>query len=910
MDDYMLIIDGSSLLSTQYYGNLPREVLMGRSQEEKEANYYKIMHTGSGVYTNGVYGFLRALFRIMESMPPKYLAVTWDLTRDTFRRELYPDYKGNRSETPFPLKDQFALCQKVLSQIGVRQYMDMRYEADDFSGSLCRKFENDVPVRILTKDHDYLQLVDDKVQVFLLQSAQSKADDLLKKYGFSKDCCPEKCFLMNEQTVLSEIGVKPTSIAHLKGLQGDSSDNIKGVPGIGEQTAVALISHYETVDALYQDIANSEGNYDSLFAKMKEFGIKRNPIGTLTKKDDNLIVGEAAARLSLKLATIKTDIEIAESLEELTLSLNAGGISEVLHELEFASLQPPKIASMVEEAEQIEYKLETVTGFDEAEVLFDRLLKSRNLSFGLSADNAHENFYLAGVETVYQFAIDGFFLNTDYLADSFQKLMEHNQIYAFHLKELYDIFPRENPALMDVGVGDYLIHPLTSAHEPKDLLQEYLKGTVYLESPDYIAVLGRSIGIMVRRKMAELSLTELYETIEHPLIWALSDMERTGIYTDTEKLQELNQEFTERCREEENEIFAIAGMPFNLNSPKQLGEVLFERLGLPGGKKTKSGYSTAADVLEKLSVDYPIVKHILTYRQYAKLQATYAEGLMNCIAADGRIHTTFQQTVTATGRLSSTDPNLQNIPIRTELGREIRKVFLPKAGCILMDADYSQIELRLMAHMSGDEALIAAYNNSEDIHRLTASQVFNVPFDEVSSEQRSAAKAVNFGILYGISSFGLGQNLGISRKVAEDYINAYYERYPAMKKFLDDNVAKAKEQGYVKTLFGRIRPIPELDSGNFVQRSFGERVAMNSPVQGTAADIMKLAMIRVYRMLNEKKCKAKMLVQVHDEILLEVPLEEQDTVYEIVKNAMEGAATLSVPLIAEIHCGSSWFEAK
>lgn len=910
MEDYLLIIDGSSLLSTQYYGNLPREVLMGKSQEEKEANYYKIMHTGNGVYTNGVFGFLRALFRIVENLTPKYLAVTWDLTRDTFRRELYPDYKGNRGETPFPLKDQFALCQKILEKIGVKQYMDTRFEADDFSGSLCRKFEEQVPVRILTKDHDYLQLVDERVQVFLLQSAQSKADELMKKYGFSKDLCPEKCFLMNEETVLSEIGVKPSSIAHLKALQGDSSDNIKGVPGIGEQTAVSLIAHYETIDRLYQDIAEANGAYDGLFARMKEFGIKRNPIATLIKKDSELIVGEQAARLSLKLATIKTDIDIPENLNELTLNLNGSGIDEVLHELEFASLNPPKTVCITKDDVEISFQTEHVSGFDEAEGLFDRLLKSKNLSFGLSCDKEHENFYLAGVETVYHIALDGFFLNEDYLSDVLSKLLMHNQIYAFHLKEFCDLFPKEQEALFDVSIGDYLIRPLTSAHEAKDLVSEYLKGTVYREEGDYLSMLARSIGILVRKKMTELSLLELYRTVEHPLIWALADMERTGIYADVERLNELNRDFMSRCRQEEDIVYELAGMPFNLNSPKQLGEVLFERLGLPGGKKTKSGYSTAADVLEKLSVDYPIVRHILTYRQYAKLQTTYAEGLMNCIAKDGRIHTTFQQTVTATGRLSSTEPNLQNIPIRTELGREIRKVFLPKPGCILMDADYSQIELRLMAHMSGDEALIAAYNNSEDIHRMTASQVFNVPFDEVTSEQRSAAKAVNFGILYGISSFGLGQNLGISRQVAEDYINAYYERYPAMKKFLDDNVANAKETGYVKTLFGRIRPIPELESGNFMQRSFGERVAMNSPVQGTAADIMKLAMIRTYRMLSEQKCKAKMLVQVHDEILLEVPEEEKDTVYAIVKNAMEGAASLTVPLVAEIHCGYSWYEAK
>lgn len=909
MDRYMLIIDGSSLLSTQYYGNLPREVLMGKTQEEREANYYKIMHTGSGVFTNGVYGFLRTLFRILETMPPEYLAVTWDLTRDTFRRELYADYKGNRGETPMPLKDQFALCQNVLARIGVKQYMDTRYEADDFSGSLCAKFGPEVPIRILTKDHDYLQLVNEQVQVFLLQSAQSKADELFKKYNMDKRICPDKCFLMNEQTVRLEEGVKPTSIQHLKALQGDSSDNIKGVPGIGPQTAVSLIAHYETVDRLYDAIHNADSP-EQLFEEFKALGIKRNPIGTLTKTDPEAIVGEEAARLSLKLATIKTDIAIPEALTDLQLKLDGNGIAAVLHELEFASLKAPNIGNVTKNETEISYHVEEIASFDEAELVFSRLLKSKELSFGFAMDRENGSYCIAGVETVYRFTTDGFFLNEQLLSEFVQKLLKNNNVYAFQLKELTEIFPEPEPRLFDVSVGDYLLRPLTAQHEPEELCREYLGDTVFRDTDDYRAVLARQIGILVRKKLIEIDSLTLYDTIEHPLIWVLADMERTGIIADPGKLSELNAEFSERCAEEEKVIYEMAGERFNLNSPKQLGEVLFDKLKLPGGKKTKSGYSTAADVLERLSEEYPIVSHILTYRQYAKLQSTYAEGLQNYIAKDGRIHTTFQQTVTATGRLSSTDPNLQNIPIRTESGRSIRKVFLPKPGAVFYDADYSQIELRLMAHMSGDEGLIHAYNNAEDIHRMTASQVFHVPFEEVTSEQRSAAKAVNFGILYGISSFGLGQNLGISRKTAEEYIEAYYERYPAMKQYLDNNVSAAKEKGYVKTLYGRIRPIPELSSENFMQRSFGERVAMNSPIQGTAADIMKLAMIRVYNALKAKQLKTKMLVQVHDEILLEVPFSEEAVVAEILREAMEGAAALSVPLVADIHKGASWFEAK
>ena len=501
-------------------------------------------------------------------------------------------------------------------------------------------------------------------------------------------------------------------------------------------------------------------------------------------------------------------------------------------------------------------------------------------------------------------------MNAAVLSGYLRSLSKANSVYLFGLKKAYEYFPEAYGNVYDLSVMDYLLRPLTAAHEPKDLHQEYLSEYVFSDDTAFHSYEARALGSILKKKLAETEMLSLYENIEHPLIFVLSEMERTGIYADPALLSELDRHFSSIMRDEEQTVFEMAGMSFNLNSPKQLGEVLFEKLKIPGGKKTKTGYSTAADELEKLAENYPIVKHILTYRQYMKLQSTYAAGLAGCIAGDGRIHTTFQQTVTATGRLSSTEPNLQNIPIRTEAGREIRKVFLPADGMIFLDADYSQIELRLMAHMSGDPALISAYNNAEDIHRLTASQVFHVPFEDVTAEQRSAAKAVNFGILYGISSFGLGQNLGIDRKTAEAYIEAYYERYPAMKAYLTENVKLAKQKGFVRTMFGRIRPIPELESGNFMQRSFGERVAMNSPIQGTAADIMKLAMIRVYDALKAKGLKSRMLVQVHDEILLEVPLSEADTVRDLVKEAMEGAADLSVPLVADIHTGRSWYEAK
>lgn len=907
MEEYMLLIDGSGLLSTQYYGNLPREVLMEKNQEKREQNYHKIMHTPDGVYTNGVYGFLRTLFKILENHPPKYLAVLWDLSRDTFRREIYPEYKANRGETPLPLKDQFALCEDTIGRMGIRQYMDTNFEADDFAGSLCKKFSKDIPIRILTKDHDYLQLVSDDVYVYLMQSSQTKADELLKKYNFDRNCCPEKCFLMTPETVLSEEGVKPASVSHLKGLQGDSSDNIKGVAGIGSKTAVALISKYETIENLYDAIKNSSEK--ELTEAFRSVGVNAGVLKKLTKDEDG-VDAEQSARLSQMLATIKTDIPITEELSDLELRLNVAETDKVLHELAFTSLKAPVIAGAKASVKELSYETVIISDLNEADLIKNRLLKGRSQAYGVYYREADGNLFLAGADRVYRFVPDGFCMNEIYFSELLDGLLNGNVIYAFSVKELTALFPKEKDGIYDLSVCDYLVRPLAASHDPQELQREYLPGIGFKEDGDYLAELSKAIGFELRKKLEDKRLQKLYEEIERPLIWVLADMEQTGIYADPELLRKLDEEFIEKCREEEEKVFELAGMQFNLNSPKQLSEVLFEKLGLKGGKKTKNGYSTSADVLEKLAAEEPVVEHLLIYRQYRKLQTTYSAGLMNCIAADGRIHTTFQQTVTATGRLSSTNPNLQNIPIRTEIGRSIRKVFLPKKGHVFYDADYSQIELRLMAHMSGDKSLIDAYNNAADIHRTTAAMVFHVPFEEVTDAQRSAAKAVNFGILYGISSFGLGQNLGIDRKTAESYIRSYYEKYPAMKQYLDENVQKAKEDGEIRTLYGRIRPIPELASDNFMQRSFGERIAMNSPIQGTAADIMKIAMVRIYRMLGEQNLKAKMLVQVHDEILLEVPYDEEEKVKAILKEAMEGAAALSVPLVADVHKGDSWYEAK
>ncbi len=922
-DELLLIIDGSSLLSTQFYGNLPPSVLMGKTMEEKEAVFSKIMQTSTGVYTNGIFGFLRYLLKMLEQQKPTHLAVTWDVTRDTFRRELYSEYKGNRSETMVPLKEQFQLCREILGRIGIRQYMSETYEADDYSGSLTRRFESEIPVAILTKDHDYLQLADDNTTIWLLQTAQKKADELFDKYNIRKNDanCPEKAFPMTPERIRQEFGVTPEEIAELKGLQGDSSDNIKGVPGIGPQTAVALIAYYNTVDCLYEAIHEAGPDGEKELAQfMKEtLGIKRNPIPTLTKTSDSELCGEQAARLSEILATIKQDIPIEETLDCLKIQIDYRELAKVLHELEITSIQLPDTVTVTErkpvticyisDSADLERNRAEILSYREpmglARKTRENQLEEWQVAFGLTAEESV--ITLATESTVYFISDSDTRMHHDtvnLLAD----LCRQTRLYAFHVKEEWCDLPyTEN--LWDVSLMDYLLRPLTTHHEYEDVYAEWMPNVATSSEDEAEAADARELGILLDNKLTENGEHELYQTVEQPLMWVLHDMENAGILVDRSILREYSDSLKQKMEEEQTKIYELAECSFNINSPKQLGDVLFEKMKLPYPKKTKKGYSTSVEILETLT-EYPIVEHILLYRQYSKLLSTYAEGLQTCISADGRIHTKYQQMVTATGRLSSTEPNLQNIPIRSELGREIRKAFVPKPGYLFVDADYSQIELRLMAHMSGDTELQRAYNSAADIHRLTASQVFNVPFEDVTPEQRSAAKAVNFGILYGISSFSLSKDLGITKSTAEQYIQDYFARFPKMKEYLDKTVASAKELGYVTTMYGRRRPIPELSSSVYTQRSFGERVAMNSPIQGTAADIMKIAMIKVHQALRQAGTKAKILVQVHDELLLEVPKEELESVSELLRQSMETAVLLTVPLEADVQSGMTWYDAK
>lgn len=978
-EDFLLIIDGSSLLSTQFFGNLPKEIMFAKTTEEKEKYFPKIMQTTTGIYTNAVYGFLRVLLKIIKEQKPTYLAVTWDISRNTFRREIYPDYKGNRGETLEPLKDQFKLCQHVLEEMGVAQFMDERYEADDFSGTLCQKFEEEVPIRVMTKDNDYLQLITERTNLWLIHSTAKKTDELYEKYGLSKKevNAPDRTFLFTPELVEKEFGILPSSVPSLKGIQGDSSDNIKGVPGVGEATAVALIKEYKTVEHLYEVLNQlDEAGKKELNEYWKTLGIKRTPINALLKISDTEIVGEKAAMLSKTLATIKKDIELENlSLEQLRIHINTEKAQKCFQELEFKTLKIESTSKEEESSDALRFEAEKIkitSNLEEAETLFQNLIKlweknqkktkklksndndeqegsqitisevkkpeySSNDAVGvklLIEDKALVGisvFY--GAEASFVLPCEGF-ITSDFLTSKLKELLEKKITLAiFDVKKyLPYLKANEESPCFDVGIAAYLLEPDASTYEYQTIAEKYLElelpsekevvggqtyASLYLLDQDqykkaacYESFVAHYSYPVLQTQLMKRGLLPLYEGIEMPLVYTLYDMEQRGIRVDTEGLTVYGDQLGVSIKEFEKQIYEMVGVEFNINSPKQLGEILFERLGLPYGKKTKTGYSTSADVLEKLSSEHPVIKLILQYRQLTKLKSTYADGLITYVEGDGRIHGTFNQTIAATGRLSSTEPNLQNIPIRMELGRKIRKVFIPEDGYLFLDADYSQIELRLLAHMSKDERLIDAYRQAQDIHRLTASQVFHTPFDEVTSAQRSNAKAVNFGIVYGISSFSLGQDLDITRKEADEYINKYFMTYPRVKTYLDGLIEEGKETGVVKTLYGRIRPVPNLNNSNFMKRSAEERIAMNSPIQGTAADIMKLAMIHVNQALKERKLKSRLLLQIHDELLVETHESEVEEVAKIMKEEMQQAASLSVPLEVEVTKGSNWYEAK
>lgn len=788
------------------------------------------------------------------------------------------------------LRQQVPVIKDVLKAMGIEIIEKEGLEADDLLGTIsCMCEEKGMDVSIISGDRDTLQLATEHVKIRIPKTKQGRTE--VEDY--------------NAADVVEKYGVTPKEFIDVKALMGDASDNIPGVPGVGEKTATKIIQQYQSIENAYEHADELKPPRAS--KNLKEFWEQ--------------------AKMSKVLATIETHADIAFDVEKARMGeLYTKEAYELFQRLQFKNMLGRFEAGI--SANEIEKNFKEVTERAEIEKIFEEARQAETAGAAFSRDPgnvlplfAHPSGFgriavAYGADKIFSIPCD-MDTDMDYLFGELSRLAGTVKCFSMcGLKEYLSYLPdADSGSSFDVIVAAYLLNPLKSDYDYEAVAREQL-GLLVDENMDqaakacYEAYTAYAAAPVLKKKLKESGMDRLFFEIEMPLVFTLYDMEQAGVKVEAEALKAYGDQLGIRLVELEKEIYEMAGEEFNINSPKQLGVLLFDKLGMPHAKKTKTGYSTAADVLDKLAPDYPIVAKILEYRQLAKLKSTYADGLAGFIGADGRIHGKFNQTITATGRISSTEPNLQNIPVRMELGRLIRKVFVPKEGCVFVDADYSQIELRILAHCSGDEQLIQAYREARDIHRMTASQVFHTPFDEVTDLQRRNAKAVNFGIVYGISSFGLSQDLSITRKEASQYIEHYFETYPGIKKFLDDAVAHAKEKGYAVTLFGRRRPVPELKSSNFMQRSFGERVAMNAPIQGTAADIIKIAMIGVSGELKKRNMKSRLILQVHDELLIEADESEVEEVKAILKDQMEHAAELSVPLIADMHTGRNWYEAK
>ena len=876
MSKKIVLIDGHSILNRAFFGVPP-------------------LTNSEGLHTNAVYGFLNIMFKILDEEKPDYLTVAFDRSEPTFRHQMFDAYKGTRKPMAQELREQVPVMKEVLQAMGIKIVEMPGYEADDLLGTIAGMAEvQGMDVSIISGDRDLLQLATEKVKIRIPKTKRTGTE--IEDY-YAAD-------------VVERYQVTPKEFIDVKALMGDSSDNIPGVPGIGEKTATNLIVAYKSIENAY--------------AHLEEITPKR--------AKTNLEEHYDMAQMSKTLATIEVHAPIEFDMEAAKLTdLYTPEAYKYMKRLEFKNMLPRFSDDMSQN--DLEKYFHVYHELDEIQNFFD----------GFAAKEAAVSFF-EEAGTVYGLAVAesnqnvvyltcGGFVTEGYLEEQAQKLCDRlDTLMTPDLKGLLKhVRVPETKNCIDTTIAAYLLNPLKNEYTYDDLARDILGlmvpskldllGKLKIkkaadEKPEALELLAcyeAYTCIAAKNQLLEQleyhGMKKLYDEIEMPLVYVLADMEKEGIRAEKAELEAYGAQLTGRIAELETSIYEKAGETFNINSPKQLGVILFEKLQMPNGKKTKTGYSTAADVLERLAPDYPIVSEILEYRQLTKLKSTYADGLALCIASDGRIHSTFNQTITATGRISSTEPNLQNIPIRMELGRLIRKVFVPKEGYVFIDADYSQIELRVLAHMSGDQNLIAAYQHAEDIHRITASQVFHTPLEEVTDLQRRNAKAVNFGIVYGISSFGLSQDLSITRKEAEGYIASYFETYPGIKTFLDRLVSDAKEKGYAETMFGRRRPVPELASSNFMQRSFGERIAMNSPIQGTAADIIKIAMIRVKQRLDREQLKSKLILQVHDELLIEAAADEEEYVKTLLAEEMRHAADLAVTLEVDVQSGRNWFEA-
>lgn len=859
MENKLAIIDGSSLLYRAFYALPPT------------------MTSPDGVPTNAVYGFLRMLLFLYRELDPAYVAVTFDKDRQTFRTEMYDGYKATRKPAPAELVPQFDLILEVMHVMGVAVYSLSGYEGDDVLGTLSARYEKELPVAIVTGDRDALQLASDRTTVYLTQKGISSMSEMTPK------------------AVEEKYGITPSQVIDMKALMGDTADNIPGVPGIGEKTALKLLTQYKTLDNLYAHVDEIKG-----------------------AQGKKLAAGKDMAYLSYKLAAIKRDVPMETTLEEMAQPVHISEMKELFSRLginllsQFGEL--PRFTALAEAKKE-----EVAKAGEKAEDWKDGLsFEGKETAISFDLEGTAPSFKAKGVVI----AENGhaYLVKAEQFGKAAEALRKAKVVITENSKPIMETdFPWEGIPFFDTTIAAYLLDPTRTTYPLSYLAGLFKKPEIYADEMKDFASKGAAVSLFLlsiyedaRDMLKKNGVEKLYDEVEQPLVKVLAAMEKAGIATDTKRWEEVHADMKSREEALISKIYEQAGEEFNINSPKQLGHILFEKMGLPAGKKTKTGYSTAADVLEELAEQYPFVKNILEYRSLSKLISTYLEALPLLIRKEtGRIHTTFNQTVTATGRLSSSDPNLQNIPVRTEEGKKIRSLFVPGEGYdSFISSDYSQVELRVLAHMSEDEGLIRAFLNKEDIHRRTAAEVMGIPFEDVTPEQRSHAKAVNFGIIYGISDFGLARQLGITRTAAADYIKAYFERYPSIHAFMNRMIEDARKTGRAVTLYGRYRELADINSKNFQRRSFAERTAMNTPIQGTAADIMKMAMIAVYDKMKAGNFKSRVLLQVHDELVAEVTADEKEAVAKLLKETMESVVSLRVPLVADVNEGKNWAETK
>lgn len=901
--DKFVLVDGNSIMNRAFYG------IMGS----------KMLTTKDGKYTNAVYGFLAILFKLLDDIQPQYMAVAFDLKAPTARHKMYEGYKANRHGMPDELAEQMPIIKEVLRAMNIDIIEMEGYEADDILGTLsCYGEAQNLNVTILSGDRDTFQLATDRVTIRIPHTKGGKTET--DEY--------------NREKIIEKYGLEPKQLIEVKGLQGDASDNIPGVPGVGEKTALKLVQKYGSIENLYKKI---EEGQDDLKGKQRE----------------KIIENKELAELSRTLGTINTKVPIKDDLTDLKVEeWDKEKVLELFKNLNFnryidrfnlrENTENENKQEIKELYKSVEKSIKDIIGMikNKQKMTFNvvtrnienqsKIIKEKIIGMSVYNDENKEVYYVNLENNEIQ---------------EFKEIFEEEKIkkIGIDLSKTYILLKQENINIKglyyDIAIASYIINPTNNKLKIEDLIQNDLEidietfigkeetqpqmtlfevqeednkqAEIQKEKSNLYAYSIGKIKEKTEKELEEIECLDLFYNIDMPTIEVLSNMQWNGMYVDKIELEQFGKELTNKLDVITKIIYEMAGEEFNINSTKQLGEILFEKMKLPVIKKTKSGYSTDVDVLEKLKKEDPIIEQILEYRQLMKLNSTYVEGLKQYINPETkRIHSFFHQTITATGRISSTEPNLQNIPTRFELGKRVRKVFKPQEGCVYIDADYSQIELRVLASISEDSHMIEAFKEGQDIHKQAASKVFKTPIDEVTKEQRSNAKAVNFGIVYGISDFGLGEQLGIGRKQAKKYIDEYLTQYSGINQFMDNIKEEAKEKGYVKTLFNRRRYIPELKSNNYMVRQFGARAAMNTPIQGTAADIMKIAMLKVFKEIEKRGLKSKIVLQVHDEMMLEVPIGEQQEIQEIMKKCMESAADLKVPLVAEISEANNWYDCK